>query len=425
MPLTKGHVLARKYEIVDFIGKGLIFEVYKARHTRLDRDVALKVLIPEIAADLEFTRFVIKTVQATASLDAHPHISWVHDIDKDGVYIFFVMDYLPVDLNGVMDRIDVDTSVNVVLGVLDALSFAHKHGLVHKDIRPSNVRFSDTGEPLLVDFGMAEIAAKAAVKFKKTAFLPPPTYLAPEQIKSFSLADERSDIYSVGALLYHMLTKKPPFEGDIKQIYYQKLSPTFSPPRPRELNPDIPPKLEEIVLKAMENDPKDRFQTAEEMISALSDVKRKYIARFKNAQYEERRPEGSFVVKYRLRENSPFQITSLEVPSVILVNVPYSITLSLVGDGKGKVRIEVPDFFSLSAPAVQEFEVPCEISWYIITTKFVYGSYDITLELMYEDVSITENPIRVPVLVLPIEGKERKAGKKTIFNLFGLIEPGE
>jgi len=247
MPLSKGHVLARKYEVIDFLGKGLIFEVYRARHTRLDREVALKVLIPEVAADLEFTRFVIKTIQATASLDAHPHISWVHDIDKDGVYIFFVMDYLPVDLNAVMDKLDVEASVNVALAVLDALSYAHKHGLIHKDIRPSNVRFSESGEPLLVDFGMAEIAAKAAVKFKKTSYLPPPTYAAP-------------------------------------------------------------PKLDEIVLKAMAHDPAGRFQSAEEMISALTDVKRKHIARFIPGHYEERRPEGAFTVKYRLRENSPVQV---------------------------------------------------------------------------------------------------------------------
>ncbi len=425
MPLSKGHVLARKYEIIDFLGKGLIFEVYRARHTRLDREVALKVLIPEVAADLEFTRFVIKTIQATASLDAHPHISWVHDIDKDGVYIFFVMDYLPVDLNTVMDKLDVEASVNVALAVLDALSYAHRHGLIHKDIRPSNVRFSESGEPLLVDFGMAEIAAKAAVKFKKTSYLPPPTYAAPEQIKSFSLADERSDIYSVGALLYHMLTRRPPFEGDIKQIYYQKLSPQFSPPRPRELNPDVPPKLEEIVLKAMAHDPAGRFQSADEMVSALTDVKRKHIARFIPGHYEERRPEGAFTVKYKLRENSPVQVAVVEVPSVILANVPYKISVSLVGDGEGKARIEVPDFLSLSAPDLQEFEVPAEVSWYIITTKERYGAYEILLDIMYDDVSIFEKPLRIPVLVLPIEGKEKKASKKTIFNLFGLMEGGE
>jgi len=420
--LSKGHVLARKYEIIEFLGKGLIFEVYRARHTRLDREVALKVLIPEVAADLEFTRFVIKTIRATASLDNHPHISWVHDIDKDGVYIFFVMDYLPVDLETMVERLDIDSAVNVALAVLDALAYAHRNGLVHKDIRPSNIRFSESGEPLLVDFGMAEVAARAAVKFKKTAYLPPPTYAAPEQIKSFSLADERSDIYSVGAVLYYMLTKRPPFEGDIKQIYYQKLSPTFSPPRPRDLNGDIPPKLEEIVLKAMAHDPDERFQSAEEMASALLDVRRKYITRFLPASYEERRPEGTFTVKYKLRENSPFQIAHVEVPSVVLANVPYRITVSLVGDGAGQVKLEVPDFLSLSAPAVQDFEVPAEVSWYIITTKERYGAYEISLDVIADDVSIFERPLKIPLLVLPIEGKEKKASKRTIFNLFGLIE---
>ncbi|NPB03810.1 MAG: serine/threonine protein kinase [Thermotogae bacterium] len=425
MPLSKGHVLSRKYEIIDFLGRGLIFEVYRARHTRLDREVALKVLIPEVAADLEFTRFIIKTIRATASLDAHPHISWVHDIDKDGVYIFFVMDYLPTDLTSLIDKLDLEASVNVALAVLDALSYAHRHGLIHKDIRPTNVRFSETGEPLLVDFGMAEVAAKAAVKFKKTAYLPPPTYAAPEQIKSFSLADERSDLYSVGALLYHMLTKRPPFEGDIKQIYYQKLSPQFMPPKPRSLNENIPPKLEEAILKAMAYDPQDRFQTADEMLSFLLDVRKRYIARFLPSQYEERRPEGNFSVKYKVRENTPIQIAHVEMPSVVLANVPYKITVSLVGDGKGKIKLDVPEFFSLSAPSVQEFEVPAEVSWYVITTKERYGAYEIALDVESEDVSILERPLKLPILVLPIEGKEKKAGKRTIFNLFGLIEGGE
>jgi len=161
------------------------------------------------------------------------------------------------------------------------------------------------------------------------------------------------------------------------------------------------------------------------MLSALLDVRRRYIARFIPGHYEERRPEGSFSVKYKLRENSPIQIAAIEVPSVVLTNVPYKITVSLVGDGSGMVRVEVPDFLSLSAPATQEFEVPADVSWYVITTKERYGAYEIAIDVTYDDVSIFEKPLRIPLLVLPIEGKEKKAGKKTIFNLFGLMEGGE
>ncbi|MEO0201513.1 MAG: serine/threonine-protein kinase, partial [candidate division WOR-3 bacterium] len=293
MALQKGFVLSRKYEVQEFIGRGLIFEVYKARHTRLSKDVALKVLIPEIASDLEFTRFVVQIIRNIASLEEHPHISWVHDIDKDGVYIFFVMDFLPRGLNDIIKDISLEDAISITVDILDALKYAHSKGLIHKDIRPSNVRFNETDSVVLVDFGMAEIAAKAAMKFKRTAFIPPPHYTAPEQIKSFELADERSDIYSVGALLYHMLTKEPPFEGDIKQIYYQKLSGT-GPKPPRTINPDIPPEIERLILKALSPDPYERFQSAEEMLEELRGFSKKVLGRFVMAEFEERRPEGVF-----------------------------------------------------------------------------------------------------------------------------------
>ncbi len=420
MPLQKGFVLSRKYEVQEFIGKGLIFEVYKARHTRLSKDVALKVLIPEIASDLEFTRFVVQMIRNIASLEEHPHISWVHDIDKDGVYIFFVMDFLPKGLDDVIEEISFEDAVGITMDILDALKYAHSNGLIHKDIRPSNVRFNETDNVVLVDFGMAEIAAKAAMKFKRTAFIPPPHYTAPEQIKSFELADERSDIYSVGALLYHMLTKKPPFEGDIKQIYYQKLSGIGVKP-PRTMNPDIPPEIERLILKALSPDPSERFQSAEEMLEELRRFSKKVLGRFVMVEFEERRPEGVLKRKIEVREGIPFNLEGLECKSVVKKNEPFELKLIFSGEGEGRVEINVPNFMSLSSPPYQNFSSPCEISWNLITTQEIYGTYEIEIVVYYGGMNIFKEPLKVPILVIPVEGEMKgEKTKKTSFRIFGL-----
>jgi len=419
VPLQKGYVLSRKYEVVDFIGRGLIFEVYKARHTRLSKDVALKILLPEIASDLEFTRFVIHTIQNTASLDEHPHISWVLDIDKDGIYIYFVLDYLPKDLSVIINELDIDRALYITNSILDALKYAHSKGLIHKDIRPSNVRLTESDEPVLVDFGMAEIAARAALRFKKTAFIPPPNYIAPEQIKSFELADHRSDIYSVGALLYHMLTKKPPFEGDIKQIYYQKLSGRYTLTPPRSLNPSIPKELEDFILRAMDPDPSNRFQSVEEMMDALKGFSRRIVRRFVSVEFEERRPEGSFRRSFEIVENLPFSLEYIECGSVMKTNEPFKLSLMFSGEGEGRVEIKVPEYISLSSLPSQNFKAPCEVSWYLITTKEIYGYFDIEIRLMYEGYEVLKEPLKIPVLIFPIESKEKKGTKKTSFRIFG------
>lgn len=420
MLLQKGFVLSRKYEIQEFIGKGLIFEVYRARHTRLSKDVALKVLVPEIASDLEFTRFVIQVIRNMAFLEEHPHISWVHDIDKDGLYIFFVMDFLPRGLDDIIEGISFEDAIAIIMDILDALRYAHSKGLIHKDIRPSNVRFNETDSVVLVDFGMAEIAAKAAMKFKRTAFIPPPNYTAPEQIKSFELADNRSDIYSVGALLYHMLTKKLPFEGDIKQIYYQKLSGIGVKP-PRSINPDIPPEIERLILKALSPDPSERFQSAEEMLEELKGFSKQVLGKFVLSEFEERRPEGTFKRKIDVREGIPFKLEGLECPSVIKKNEPFDLKLIFSGEGEGRVEISIPNFISISSPPYQNFTAPREISWNLITTQDVYGAYNIEIAIYYGGKNIFKEPIKVPILIIPVED-EMKGGKtkKTSFRIFGL-----
>ncbi len=423
MPIERGVVLARKYEVQELIGRGLIFEVYRATHTKLSKDVTLKVLIPEIASDLEFTRFVIQAVRKVVSLEEHPHIAWIHDIDKDGIYIFFVMDYLPKSLGDTIGEVPLDRAIEITLDVLDALNYTHSRGLIHKDIRPSNIRFNETGSAILADFGMAEIASKAAMKFKKTAFIPPPHYTAPEQIKSFDLADERSDIYSLGAVLYHMITKKLPFEGDIRQIYYQKLS-GYNVQPPRMLNPDIPPELETIVLKAMSPDPRDRFQSAQEMMDALKGISSRVLGKFVLIEFEERRPEGTFRRKLEFRENSPFRLEIVEIPSVVMINQPFEIKLVFSGKGEGRVELKFPEFLTLSSSRIQTFLSPCEISWHMINTREIYGSYEIEISIFFNGSSALKEPLKFPVLFLPSyhELKEESKTKKTIFRIFGIGE---
>jgi serine/threonine protein kinase len=220
-----------------------------------------------------------------------------------------------------------------------------------------------------------------------------------------------------------MITKKVPFEGDIRQIYYQKLS-GYNIQPPRMLNPDIPQELERVVLKALSQDPKDRFQSAQEMMEALKGIKSRFLGKFILLEFEEMRSEGTFKRKIEFRESSPFRLESVEIPSVISLGQPFNIKLVFSGKGEGRVELKVPDFLSLSESPIQNFLSPCEVSWHLITTKEIYGAYELEISIFSNGLNVLKEPLRFPVLFLPLyyEIKEEGKTKKTIFRIFGIGE---
>ena len=257
-----------RYRILSRLGSGGMADVYLARDESLGRLVAIKVLKERLAADAEFVeRFRIEA-QAAASLN-HPAIVAVYDRGKAGASPYIAMEY--VDGESLKQRLRrkgrlaPDEAAATVLAVLDALREAHERHIVHRDVTSSNVLVDGSGRVKVADFGIARMGASALTR--TGAMLGTSSYLSPEQAQGRS-ADERSDLYSLGVVLYEMLTGRLPFSGESDlAVAMQHVS--AAPPNPRSLAPDVPEAYAAVVMKALSKQPADRYQSAEEFAGAL------------------------------------------------------------------------------------------------------------------------------------------------------------
>jgi serine/threonine protein kinase len=266
------------YEVVAPLGEGGMAAVYKAYQPSMNRYVALKILPRQLAGDPQFAGRFQQEAKVLAKLQ-HPHILPVFDFghaDGDaanGGYTYIVMPFiesgtLTDSLKGA--PLPLPQIRRLVSQIGEALDYAHAHGLVHRDVKPSNVLMDGRGNCLLSDFGLAKMVQGGA-KFTDTGgVLGTPAYMSPEQGQGLPL-DRRSDVYSLGVMLYEMATGKPPFDADtpIAVVIKHIQEPL---PLPRRLNPDLPEAVERVILKALAKDPADRFQTAREMVAALQAV---------------------------------------------------------------------------------------------------------------------------------------------------------
>jgi len=262
-----------KYRVLEPLGSGGMARVYRGYHPQLDRFVAIKVLRSDLVEDEMFLTRFRHEAQAVAAL-RHPNIIQVHDFDvEDGIY-FMVMELLDGDtlhtrLNDYRARDEQmpwGEMVRILLDVLDGLSYAHQEGMIHRDIKPANILLTRSGQAVLADFGIAQIVGGTRHTVSG-ALLGTLNYMAPEQgLKGVS--DVRSDLYSLGVVLYEMLTRRPPFDADTPlAILLKHVNDPLS--LPTELNPDVPAPLERIVLKAMAKERDGRFQSGTEMAEAL------------------------------------------------------------------------------------------------------------------------------------------------------------
>ncbi|REK69906.1 serine/threonine protein kinase [Aeromicrobium endophyticum] len=259
----------QRFELLGRIGAGNHGVVFRARDGQLHREVAIKRFSHFVADDPRAMRRITREV-ATLARVSHPHVVTVHDLvhmpDGDGeVTPHLVMEL--VEGTSLKDLLSLRgpslRSVIVVRGVLEGLAACHQAGILHLDIKPANVLVTGDGAVKIVDFGIARAASDATATVAGT-----PHYMAPEQFDG--RADERSDIYSVGCLLYECLTGKPPFEGTMAaQLLAHRNHPR---PDPRDITPDVPERLAAVVQKAMAIEPAERYQTVHEMYAALADV---------------------------------------------------------------------------------------------------------------------------------------------------------
>ncbi len=267
-----GAALAEHYAIDRQVGAGGMATVYLARDLKHDRHVALKVLRPELAAVLGIERF-LSEIRVTAHLQ-HPHILPLFDSGQAGGLIYYVMPY--VESESLRQRLErekqlpIDEAVSLTANVAAALDYAHRHGVIHRDIKPDNILFQD-GQAVVADFGIAlALAAAGGSRLTETGLsLGTPQYMSPEQATGDRLIDARSDIYSLAAVLYEMLAGEPPHTGPTVQSVIAKV--VTDRPRPlRQLRESVPPHVEAAVLKALAKVPADRFQTAAQFVDALA-----------------------------------------------------------------------------------------------------------------------------------------------------------
>ncbi len=269
--MTTETVLGR-YRIVGELGRGAMGIVYRAIDPMLDRPVAIKTVNLAEAGDdaAEFDARFQQEARAAGRL-AHPNVITVHDAGRAGDVAFMAMELLEgSDLRGLMagrrPRLPVAEAIGIAAQVADGLAYAHERGVVHRDIKPGNIMILASGLAKIMDFGIARMRA-SDVRTRTGVLLGSPKYMSPEQVLGQG-ADGRSDIFSLGIVLYEMLAGAPPFSGDtVSNLMFQIA--TASAPPPSRINAEVPPMLDLIVAKALTKKPEERYQSAAELAADL------------------------------------------------------------------------------------------------------------------------------------------------------------
>ena len=272
--MSNKNVLAGRYELLEKIGDGGMAIVYKAKDRLLKRFIAVKILKPEFVKDVKFIENFKRESHAAASL-SHPNIVSIYDVGQEGPINYIVMELVTGEplSDFIRERapLDYKLAMNITKQIAHGLSAAHRNGIVHRDVKPHNILLTEDGIAKITDFGIAKAVSNTTiVDNSKENVMGSVHYFSPEQAKGKNV-DAKSDIYSLGIVLFEMLTGKVPFDGDnpvtvaLMQINEKMI-------RPSLLNDKIPPALENIILKATDKVPSNRFASAEEMIKAIDNV---------------------------------------------------------------------------------------------------------------------------------------------------------
>ena len=273
---AQARLLGGRYQVGELLGYGGMAEVHRGRDLRLGRDVAIKMLRTDLARDATFQMRFRREAQNAASLN-HPAIVAVYDTGEEQAPTgetlpFIVMEFVNgrtlKEVLGAEGRLQPRRALEICADICAALDFSHRHGIIHRDIKPGNVMLTQTGQVKVMDFGIARALASGATTMTQTsAVIGTAQYLSPEQARGEAV-DARSDVYAAGCVLFELLCGHPPFVGDSPvSVAYQHVR--EAPPTPSDLNPEVNPAVDAIVLKALSKNPLNRYQSAGEMRADL------------------------------------------------------------------------------------------------------------------------------------------------------------
>ena len=270
--LTRGTTFANRYDIIEELGRGGMGRVYRVDDTKVKEEIALKLIKPEVAADkktIERFRNELKSARKIR----HKNVSGMYDLGEyEGIH-FITMEYVTgEDLKSLIRRvrkIPIDTAISIAKQVCEGLIEAHKIGIVHRDLKPSNIMIDKSGNARIMDFGIAR-SVKSEALTGADVMIGTPDYMSPEQVEGKEI-DQRSDIYSLGVVLFEMLTGEKPFKGDTSLSVAMKHK-SEAPQNPKWLNDQIPDRLSRLALMCLEKEKEKRYQSAEELLSALNNI---------------------------------------------------------------------------------------------------------------------------------------------------------
>ena len=379
--------IAGKYEILEEIGKGGMGIVYKAKDTRLDRIVALKFLPHELTQDAEFRERFIQEAKTAAALN-HPSICVIHEIDEEEGQTFIAMEY--IGRKSLKEKIQsgflsLDQAAAIAAQIASGLQEAHAKGIVHRDIKPANIMLTEKGQAKIVDFGIAKLAGKMRIT-RAGATIGTVAYMSPEQAKGDEV-DRRSDIWSLGVVLYEMLTGQLPFKGNHDQtVIYSILN--ADPRSPKELRDGLPDSINALIGKALQKNPSDRFPSADDFLKALESFESKVKI-----------PAG------QTQHNLPVQLTSFigrekEIEEIQgLLGEHRLVTLTGAG-GCGKTRLAI----QVASGLIPHFE---EGVWFVDLAPVAEPT--LIPEAIARVLQVKEEPHRPLVESIMARWKEKKA----------------
>ena len=270
--LTPGGFFSDRYQVIEELGRGGMGKVLKVFDSRIKEVVALKLLNPDIAAHEETIERFRNELKFARKI-VHKNVGRMYDINEEKGIHYILMEYVPgEDLKSFIRRsrqLTVGTAIAIAKQVCEGLAEAHRLGVVHRDLKPQNIMIDKEGDVRIMDFGIARSLEEKGAS-EAGMIIGTPEYMSPEQAEGEE-ADQRSDIYSLGVIIYEMVTGKVPFEGKaaFEIIMKQK---TEAPPNPVELNPQVPLDLSRLILKCMEKDREKRYQTAEGLLTELKEI---------------------------------------------------------------------------------------------------------------------------------------------------------